>query len=302
MRTLAGVLPIVHTPFTDDDRIDDDALRREIDWIFSVGADGAGTGMVSELLRLSLDERRGLAERLVEFTAGRGATFMAVTAESTRQAVELARHAVRAGCDAVMAAPPVTAALSEAALVDHFCALAEGIDVPLVVQDASGYIGRPIPLSASVRLLERFGPDKLWFKPEASPLGPNLSALRDATGGRARIFEGSGGIGLVDAFRRGIVGTMPGVDLLDGITALWRALRRGDDAAAYRLSFPIAAVTALQLQAGLDGFLAIEKYILVRRGIFTSARRRAPYGWELDAETAAEVDRLLDQLRRALAT
>ena len=131
MRTLAGVLPIVQTPFTDDDRIDDDALRREIDWVFAVGADGAGTGMVSELLRLSVDERRGLAERLVDFTAGRGATFMAVTAETTRQAVELARHAERAGCDAVMAAPPVTAALSEAALVDHFCALADGRKVEL---------------------------------------------------------------------------------------------------------------------------------------------------------------------------
>ena len=65
--------------------------------------------------------------------------------------------------------------------------------------------------------------------------------------------------------------------------------------------FPICAIVALQLQAGLDGFLAIEKYLLVKRGLFPSARRRRPYAWELDAETAAEVDRLFDQLQVILA-
>ena len=54
-RRLQGVLPIVHTPLTDSDEIDDAVLRREVDWIFSVGADGLGTGMVSELLRKYLD-------------------------------------------------------------------------------------------------------------------------------------------------------------------------------------------------------------------------------------------------------
>ena len=118
---------------------------------------------------------------------------------------------------------------------------------------------------------------------------------------RARVFDGSGGILLIDAYRRGIVGTMPGVDLLDGIVVLWKSLRRGDDETAYRVYFPIAAIIALQLQAGLDGFLAIEKYLLVRRGIFPSDRRCRPNAWELDAETAAEVDRLFDRFMDAIA-
>jgi 2-keto-3-deoxy-L-arabinonate dehydratase len=50
----------------------------------------------------------------------------------------------------------------------------------------------------------------------------------------------------------------------------------------------------------LDGFLAIEKHLLVRRGIFSSPRRRQPYAWELDVETSAEVDRLFDRLQRVL--
>jgi 4-hydroxy-tetrahydrodipicolinate synthase len=147
-----------------------------------------------------------------------------------------------------------------------------------------------------VRLLDAYGPEKILFKPEAAPIGPNLTALRDASDGRARIFDGSGGILLIDAYRRGITGTMPGVDLLDGIVALWRALKDGHERSAYRIYFPICAIVALEMQAGLDGFLAIEKHLMVKRGIFTSDRRRRPYGWSLDAETRAEVDRLWDTL------
>jgi 4-hydroxy-tetrahydrodipicolinate synthase len=300
-RPLGGVLAIVHTPFDAADRIDAADLRREVDWIFATGADGLGTGMVSEILRLSTAERGWLAERLVEFTAGRGPVFMSVGAESGAVAREHARAAERAGCDAVMAVPPMTVRLSAAALVDYFREIADGVPLPLVVQDASGYVGQPIPHSACVELLDRYGPDKILFKPEAAPLGPNLSALRDATGGRARIFEGSGGILLVDSYRRGIVGTMPGVDLLDGVVALWRALEAGDDDAIYSISLPLSAIVALQMQAGLDGFLAIEKYLLVKRGLFSSARRREPNGWSLDDETAREVDRLFERLADAVA-
>jgi 4-hydroxy-tetrahydrodipicolinate synthase len=299
-RKLQGVLTIAHTPFTDSDEIDAAALRRAVDWAFSVGADGIGTGMVSETFRLTHDERLSLAKMLVEFAAGRGPVFAAVGAESTKQSLAFARAAERDGCDAVMAVPPLTAKLSAEHLVDHFRALADGIGIPVIVQDASGYVGQSIPIPVCVKLLERYGPEKILFKPEAAPNGPTLSALRDATNGRAVMFEGSGGIFLIDSFRRGIAGTMPGMELLDGIVAIWKALSRGDEATADRVYFPVCALVALQLQAGLDGFLAVEKYLMVKRGLWVSARRRKPYGWELDAETAAEIDRLFAQLQDAL--
>ena len=300
IKRLHGVLPIVHTPFTESADIDVATLRREIDWAYAQGADGLGTGMVSELLRLTFDERIALTHHIAEMSAGRGAVFAGVGAESTKLALSYAKAAEKAECDAVMAVPPVTTALSDDQMTNYFRALADGISLPVIVQDASGYVGKAIPLRVYVQLLDCYGEEKIVFKPEASPIGPNLSALRDATGGRARIFEGSGGILLVDSYRRGIAGTMPGMELLDGIVALWKALQRGDDEAIYRLYYPICAIVALQLQAGLDGFLAIEKDLLVKRGIFASDRRRTPYGWELDGETAAEVDRLFARLQTAL--
>jgi dihydrodipicolinate synthase/N-acetylneuraminate lyase len=299
-RRLAGVLPIVQTPFLDSDEIDYSTLKREVDWALAHGVDGLGTGMVSELLKLTASERQALAEHLVEYAAGRVPVFMGVGAESSRQAHEYAKAAERAGCDAVMATPPISSGVSERGMLDYFRALADGVGVPLIVQDASGYVGQAIPMSVYVALLERYGEEKILFKPEAAPMGPNLSALRDATSGKARIFEGSGGIFLIDSFRRGIAGTMPAVEMVDGIVALWRALQQGDESLAYRLAAPIGAIVALQLQAGLDGFLAIEKHLLVKRDVLPSTRRREPFGWELDAETAAEVERLLNQLLAVL--
>lgn len=299
-KPLQGVLPIVHVPLNEQDEIDADDLRREIDWAFSVGADGLGTGMVSEILRLTYDERIQLTQQIIEFTAGRGAVFAAVGAESTKQACQYAIAAEKAGCDAVMAVPPLNTGLSGQSTVDYFRNIAESISLPVIVQDASGYVGQAIPLSVYIELLDQFGAEKIVFKPEASPIGPNLSALRDASKGLANIYEGSGGILLVDSYRRGIAGTMPGMDLLDGIVALWNALKAEDDQRIYQLYFPICAIVALQLQAGLDGFLAIEKYLLVKRGLFQSENRRQPNGWSLDLETRQEVDRLYDLLQKAI--
>ena len=300
MKQLAGVLPIVQMPFLENGEIDFASLRREIDWAFSVGIDGLGTGMVSEILKLTAAERESLAHKLVEYAAGRGAVFMAVGAESAAQALTYARTAAAAGCDAVMATPPITSRVNEAGLANYFRTLADGVDVPLIVQDASGYVGQAIPLRVYVELLDRYGREKILFKPEASPVGPCLSALRDVTDGKARIFEGSGGIFLIDSFRRGIAGTMPAVDLADVIVQIWRSLHGGDEAMAYRLALPLGAIVALELQAGLDGFLAIEKHLLVQRGVLPASRRREPYAWELDVETSAEVDRLFALLMQAM--
>jgi 4-hydroxy-tetrahydrodipicolinate synthase len=142
-------------------------------------------------------------------------------------------------------------------------------------------------------LLKEYG-DRIYYKPEATPIGPRLSQLRDATAGRARIFEGTGGIALVDSYRRGIVGTMPGADLIKALVALWRALRAGDENRIYQLSQPLTSLVATQ--SSLDAFLAIEKHLLVKQGIFKNTLVRGPVGYVLDEETRAEVDRLFDRL------
>ena len=300
MPEIRGVLPIVHTPFDTNDQIDWESLEREIDWAFESGANGCCTGMVSELLRLSEQERCELTQRLPGLVRGRGVVVASVGAEDVDLTVQNARQAEAAGCDAVMAIPPTSGELSDQQTLAFYVALASAIEIPVIVQDASAYVGRAIDLQVYVQLLDQFGPERIFFKPEAMPLGTNLSRLRDATERKARVFEGSGGISLIDSFRRGIAGTMPGMEFLPSIVAIWKALQNGDDETAYRLYWPLCALVAIQLQAGLDGFLAIEKYVMVKQGLFATAMRRGPLTWEMDPETEAEVDRLLVRLQAAL--
>ena len=230
----------------------------------------------------------------------RGATVISVGAESSHTAEGLARHAQSCGATAVMAIPPISIAAGEEELLKSYRRLVKSIGIPVIVQDASSYVGRPVAVGALAALLDEHGAERILFKPEASPIGPRLTALREATGGRARVFEGGGGIALVDCFRRGIVGTMPGADLIEGIVALYQALAANDSARIYQLSPPIASLVALQ--SGLDGFLAVEKYLLKKQGIFPNTLVRGPVGFRLDTETQHEVDRLFELLQQAVRT
>lgn len=293
---LAGVLPVLSTPFLTSEELDLTTLAGEIDWLFDHGVDGVVTAMVSEFLRLDPDERRALAEATVAAVNGRGAVVLSAGAESTRQSVRLVEHAVGCGADAVMVNPPLTTTPGEDALRDHFVslALASG-DLPIIVQDASGYVGRPLPLGLLVELLDRFGPDKVQFKPEAEPLGPRLTALLEATGGRARVYEGSGGRALVESHRRGVVGTMPGADIPWAIVGLWRALQAGDRALADRWQERITPI--LTLISSLDSYVAVEKHLLHRQGVLPNTVQRGPVDFVLDEVTAAEVDHRFAQLQ-----
>jgi len=289
---------VFQTPYHPDESIDYDTLEREIAWLHDCGAHGIVMAMVSETLRLASEEREQLAEAACQFGRARGVVIISVGAESSKVAERFARHAEAVGADAVMAIPPVSVGIGEGdELVAYYRRIIESVRIPVIVQDASGYVGRTMSIGTQARLLEEFGPDRVLYKPEANPIGPRLSELREATRGRARIFEGSGGIALVDSFRRGIVGTMPGADLIRVLVPLWHALEAGDTAKADRIHGPLAA--GISMQTSLDAFLAVEKHLLVRQGIFKNALVRGPVGFRLDEGTRREVDRLFDRMIEA---
>lgn len=294
---VAGVICVVQTPFRGDGEIDDETFVRQLDWLFGHNADGVVIGMVSEVLRLSSDERDHLATLLCRAAAGRGSAVVSVGAESTHTAVRHARHAAAVGADAVMAAPPAHGGAGDDELFGYFTAIATAADLPLVVQDASAYVGSALSIDLQARLHAELG-ERVLFKPEAHPIGPKITELRVATGGKARILEGTGGMYMIDSFRRGAVGTMPAGDLVWALVPLWRALTAGDFDSAYRIAGPLAQLVSLQ--SSLDIFVAVEKHLLVRQGVFGSAMMRGPLGACVDEQTYAEVDRLVELLRAAV--
>lgn len=300
MAELRGVLPVLSTPFDDADELDVDALATEIDWLLAKGVHGVTVAMVSEILRLDAEERRRLGEAVVEIVAGRGSVVLSAGGESTTQSVRLAEHAAGIGATAIMVNPPLTATPDRNGLIRHFRQIADATGgIPLIIQDASGYVGAPIPLPVLVDLLDAYGPAKVQFKPEAEPLGQRLTLLLNATEGRARVFEGSGGRSLVESHHRGIAGTMPGSDLIEAIVRVWTALEAGDDHIAYRIQESI--VPLLSLVSSLDSYVSVEKHLLRLQGVLPSTRQRGPVDFALDTTAVIEVETLFARLQQTVA-
>jgi len=216
-----------------------------------------------------------------------------VGAESLHTAVRHAKHADAVGADAVMAIPPMGTNCDDRELYQYYSGIIESIDIPVVVQDASGYLGRPLTIELQVNLFTKYG-DRALFKPEAQPIGPRLSLLLEATGGQAKVYEGTGGLALVDSYKRGIVGTMPGPDIVWALVALWDALVGGDDERVDQIQGPLCALVSIQ--NSLDSFVAVQKHLLRRQGVIADISARGPVGYELDPQTTQELDRLFNRL------
>lgn len=297
MSRITGVQVVFQTPFHEDGALDTTVLRQSLEWLFDQGTDGIVFAMVSEFLRLSSEERDEVATVAGDVARGRGDCIISVGAESTVSAIRHTRAATDAGATALMATPPALFPVDDEDLLRYFMAIAEATSLPIVVQDASGYMGRPLSIELQARMHRELG-ERAYFKPESPPIGPRVTQLLDRTDGQARIFEGTGGLHLVESYHRGAIGTMPAGDLVWAMVALWQALTDGDDARAYRIAGPLAQIVALQ--PVLDAFIAVEKHNLVRQGIFPRATVREPAARIIDDGTARQLDHLVDLLRAAV--
>ena len=295
-----GVLPVLQMPYHDDESIDFDRLGQLCEFVLGEGGDGVVFALASEMLRLSDTERRDVVGLIGNITRGKTPFVAGVGAESTRTAVSHARHAEESGATAVMATPPLCTSAPESELERYYESLLDSVAIPVVVQDASSYVGSPLPISLQLRLIDRYGPSRVSFKPESAPVGPVVDTLRAAGGPDLAIYEGDGGAQVAANYARGLTGSIPGSEMVRSVVALWSALEAGNTAHADRIAPWIASLVACGV--GLDGYLAIEKHLLVRQGVFVNEIVRGPVGFRLDSALRAHVDHLYDNLVRATAT
>ena len=295
---LTGVFNVLQTPLTETDEIDEAVFAREIEWLLECGVDGAVLAMVSEVLRFSAEDRRKQWQLVLKIIDGRIPVVASVGAESTYIATSLAKWAEIDGAAAVMATPPSAFATLSNEIKDYYVAIIESVKIPVIVQDASNYLGQPLDISLYVDLIDKYGAERVQFKPEAKPVKERLEMLRDASNGRALVFEGQGGVDLLDTYPIGIVGTMPGAEVPWALVALFKALKEDNWDRARSIHTPLAKL--ISYQTTLDAYVAVEKYLLVKQGIFTSARQRGPVGFILTNEMKLEIDVAFDQLKAAV--
>lgn len=125
------LVPII-TPFNDDETVNYDALKKLVRRVLDDGADGIyASGSSAECFLLNTEEREKTLEAVIE--AADGAYVMAHIGEiSGKNAVKLAKHALKAGADSIASVPPFYYKFSIQGVCDYYSALAE-IGLPLFV-------------------------------------------------------------------------------------------------------------------------------------------------------------------------
>ena len=289
-----GVYSVVQTPLDENNNIDQAIFKREIDWLIECGVKGLVLAMVSEVMRFSADERRLQWQSALKIINKRVPLIVSVGAESTAIAISLAKSAQADGATALMATPPAIFPATSDEIYTYYSEIIEAVKIPLIVQDASNYMGQPLDLELYGNLIEKYGTERVQFKPEAKPVKERAAALQEIAHGQARIFEGQSGIDLLDTHPLGLVGTMPGGEIPWAIIKLWNALESNDLELAKSIHNLVSQLVAFQ--QNIDGYVAVEKYLLVKQGIFESVRQRGPVRTILSSEVKIEIDQIFEKL------
>ncbi|MEI6307960.1 MAG: dihydrodipicolinate synthase family protein [Actinomycetes bacterium] len=298
MKRLAGVFNVISTPLDNNDEIDQKILEKEIDWLIKCGSNGAVLAMVSEVLRFSAAERRNQWQLSLEYLSNRIPLVVSVGAESAAIAVALAKDAQKDGATAVMATPPSAFIATADEVKNYYQKIIEAVDITVIVQDASNYLGAPIEIETYVELIDKYGDDRVQFKPEAKPVKERLERLNKISNNRAKVFEGQGGIDLLDTHPLGVMGTMPGAEVPWAIVGLWQALEAKDLNTAKAIHAPLAKL--ISFQTTLDAYVAVEKYLLLKQGVFINTNQRGPVGFKLNSDTKQKIDTAYIELTKVV--
>ena len=288
---MRGVYPILLTPFHEDGAIDEESLRRLIDFDLAAGVHGLGVALGSEVFKLTEAERDRVTRIVVEQVNRRVPVVINSGAAGTELAVHYSRAAQENGADALMIMPPTFMAATADEVCDYFAAISKAVSIPIFLQDtASAVIGPGL-----ARQLANECEWVRYIKVESQPITAKVADMVASAGEVLTVFGGAGGGYFIEEMRRGSVGTMPFCSQPEAFVGVWNAFQAGDEAAARALFdstiMPINRVAA----QGAGIFYTVHKELLRRRGILRTNKVRSPAP-AVEAQTMRELDELIAQI------
>ncbi len=170
---ISGSITALVTPFTDG-RVDEKTFGDFVEWQIKSGTHGVvPCGTTGETSTLSNKEHVRVIELCVEAVAGRIPVIAGIGSNNTFEAIRMGHEAAQHGADAVLAVTPYYNKPSQEGLYQHFKAVAEAIDLPIILYNIPGRSIVDLSLDTMARLAEI----------------PSIIGLKDATGDIARISD-----------------------------------------------------------------------------------------------------------------
>jgi 2-keto-3-deoxy-L-arabinonate dehydratase len=272
-----GVFPVAPTIFTEQGELDLDGQRRCLDFMIDAGSNGICIhANYSEQFALADDERELITRTTLEHVAGRVPVIVTTSHFSARVCGERNRRAQAMGAAMVMAMPPyhgATFRVSEPQLQAFFREVADGLGIPLMIQDApaSGTTLSAPFLAKLARDIEAVSYFKIETAGAASKLRELIALGGDAIEGP---WDGEEGITLLADLDAGATGAMTGAGYPDGIRRITDAHfagRRDEAVEQYARWLPL-----INYENRQAGFLAA-KALMLEGGVIACDKPRAPW-------------------------
>lgn len=296
-KDLSGAVPIIPIPFDKSENIDEEALRRLVEFAASARFTGICLPAYgSEFYKLSDEERIFVVKTAVDQAAGRLQVVAQSNHGSSQVALQMARKHVENGADAISVAVPRTFALSDDDLLRYFKPILNGVNVPSLVQDYYP-TGTTIGVSFVSRLSAEC-PQFRYLKLEEPNVITKIVAIREAMKDRVSVLDGMAGLYLMELIPAGIAGVMSGLaiaDALDHVFSL-RSKNRSDE--AFGLYGQLLPFIVFGLQ-NFELWLYCEKRVLQARGLISNSFcRNATI--DPDAHAVSYVDELSERIIQVL--
>ena len=189
MKELKGIMPPMITAFNADESLDEAGTRDHVNWLIESGVHGLiPCGSTGEFISMEEDERKAVIQAVVEETAGRVLVYAGTAAYGTRKTVELSRFAEKAGADGVMVINPYYLQPPIQNVLDHFRAIREAIDIPLMLYNNPHVCGYELAAEDLKTLIDDGTIQSV--KVAAGP-AQQVHELRYMCGDKAAIFYGA---------------------------------------------------------------------------------------------------------------
>ena len=168
-----GSMTALVTPFRDG-RIDEEAFRALVSWQIDEGTKGLiPVGTTGESPTLSHAEHHRVVELCIQEAKGRAAVIAGAGSNNTAEAIDLAKHAEKAGADAVLVVTPYYNKPTQEGMYQHFKAINDAIGIPIVIYNIPPRSVVDMSVETMSRLFEL----------------KNIVGVKDATGNLARVSQ-----------------------------------------------------------------------------------------------------------------
>ena len=286
-----GVVPILATPFHEDESFDAESMTGLVQLMKRIGVDGITVlGVLGEANRLNDNEREQVIRTAVN-AAGGLPVVAGASASGNRAACDLARMAESAGASAIMITPHAEPVPSDERVFGYFAAIAEATGLPIVLQDHPASSGVHMPVELILRMVNEL-PAVSCIKEEAIPTPPKIRAIKAGMKKRrVPILTGLGALyGLFD-LQAGSDGFNTGFAFPEVLMAMVAAAGENNWDRVRSIYTRYLPLIVFEQQPGV----AVRKEILRMRGAITNNRVRQP-GAALNPEVRDQLTLLISEL------